>query len=156
MSRIKPEKSAHPNVLMRKENQEVKRTKDWQWATTSGILFASLIPFCSAILRMNHFFISYNFSFDRKDHIFLTCLSRWGSGRDSGNCIGPLGASRTNNMPLVQTLSPPEMLCSWLMPKLSTRKKPAWLARFPLWVSSPGTPRTVHRGESERAGCGGT
>ena len=60
---------------MRKENQEVKRTKDWQWATTSGILFASLIPFCSAILRMNHFFISCNFSFDRKDHIFLTLIA---------------------------------------------------------------------------------
>ena len=30
MSRIKPEKLVHQNVLMRKENQEVKRTKDWQ------------------------------------------------------------------------------------------------------------------------------
>ena len=45
---------------------------------------------------------------------------------------------------LVHTLPPPEMLCSWLRPKLSTRKKPAWLAKFTLWVSSPGTPYGCH------------
>ena len=41
MSRIKPRNVAHQNVLMRKENEEVKRTKDWQLATILEILFAS-------------------------------------------------------------------------------------------------------------------
>ena len=43
--------------------------------TTLGILFTSLTPFCSTVLRMNHFFISCNFSFDRKDHVFLTLIA---------------------------------------------------------------------------------
>ena len=41
MSRIKPRNVAHQNVLMRKENEEVKRTKDWQLATILEFLFAS-------------------------------------------------------------------------------------------------------------------
>ena len=43
--------------------------------TTLGILFTSLTPFCSTVRRMNHFFISCNFSFDRKDHVFLTLIA---------------------------------------------------------------------------------
>ena len=72
MPRIKPEQLACQNVLMRKENQEGKRTKDWKLATILGILFtAGCIPFCLALLRANHFFIS-DFSFERKDHTSLT------------------------------------------------------------------------------------
>ena len=58
-----------------------RRIRKWKeqrignWATILGISFTSLIPFCSTILRMNHFFISYNFSFDRKDHIFPTLIA---------------------------------------------------------------------------------
>ena len=99
MTRIKPVKLACQNVLVRKENQEVKRTKDWQLAVILGILFISrLYTFLLKYPKNEPLFISYNFSFDRKDHIFLTCLSRWGSGEDSGNCIDPLRASGTTNM----------------------------------------------------------
>ena len=60
---------ARQNVLVRKENQEVQRTKDCQLATILGY-----IPFCSTILRMNRLFFSYKFSFDRKNHIFFTWM----------------------------------------------------------------------------------
>ena len=76
-----------------------ERTKDWQLAVILGILFISrLYTFLLKYPKNEPLFISYNFSFDRKDHIFLTCLSRWGSGEDSGNCIDPLRASGTTNM----------------------------------------------------------
>lgn len=63
-------KLACQNVLVRKENQEVKRTKDCQLAA-----ILDYIPFCSTILRMNRFF-------DRKNRIFLTwmkAVKKWDS-----------------------------------------------------------------------------
>ena len=54
----------------------MKRTKNCQLAAILGY-----IPFCSTILRMNRFFISYKF-FDRKNHIFLTwmkAVKKWDS-----------------------------------------------------------------------------
>lgn len=99
MSRIKPVKLARRNVLVRKENQGVKRTKDWQLAAILGILFISRVyTFLFKCPKNEPLFISYNFSFARKDRIFLTCLSRWGSGEDPGNCVDPLRASGTASM----------------------------------------------------------
>lgn len=145
MSRIKPVKLARQNVLVRKENQGVKRTKDWQLAAILGILFISRVyTFLFKCPKNEPLFVSYSFSFDRKDRIFLTSqqMGQWGG---SWQLCRPSEGFRNNQyaFPLVHTLPAPEMPCSWLRPKLSTRKKPAWLAKFTLWVSSPGTPRTV-------------
>ena len=74
---------------MREENQEVKRTKDWQLAAIFGILLISQLYtflfnysknvesnllFCSTVSKNESPFISYNFSFDRRDHVFLTVI----------------------------------------------------------------------------------
>ena len=72
---------------MRKENREVKRTKDWQLAAIFGILpisplYTFLFNYSKNVeysllfncIKNESPFISYNFSFDRKGHFFLTVV----------------------------------------------------------------------------------
>ena len=81
---IKSTKFACQIVLMGKGNQEGKGTKDWQWTAifrnlihkpgTHTHTHTHTLSHIFLFVNIYHFFYSYVFLFDRKDHSFLTLL----------------------------------------------------------------------------------